>query len=26
MHQSPLNYRKNFMREFERQDFEKLWL
>jgi AraC-like DNA-binding protein len=26
MHQSPLNYRKNFMREFERQDFEKVWL
>jgi AraC-like DNA-binding protein len=25
MHQSPLNYRKNFMREFDRQESEKLW-
>jgi AraC-like DNA-binding protein len=25
MHQSPLNYRKTFMREFDKQDIEKLW-
>ena len=25
MHQSPLNYRKTFMREFDKQEIEKLW-
>jgi len=26
MHQSPLNYRKTFMREFDKQEIEKLWV
>jgi len=25
MHQSPLNYRKNFMREFDKQEAERAW-